>query len=150
MLTGISIGLFLSGCGKEDVEYRMTVDLRYVNQTDSLIRFEISESINSNNVSIIELSPSAESKIFSYDYEGVEKDVTPVTCCNDFLTNVYSQRESNGSSKKLNLNETLCVTHLNEKSTEISNYDIAVISDRHFRYTYTLKKEDFENAKTCE
>lgn len=146
---GISIVLFASGCGKEDIEYRMTVDLEYTNQTDSTVSFEIYESISSNIFSTVTLQPSSNSKIFSYDYEGVNENITPETCCNSFLENVYSRREINGSSKTIKLNDSLCVTHLNDKSTEITNYEVQIISERHYRYTYNFGKNDLLDAKIC-
>lgn len=62
---------------------------------------------------------------------------------------MYSSRDLNGSSKTITLNDTLCSIQLNEKSTIIENYDVETIADRHYRYTYSFKNNDFENAKMC-
>jgi hypothetical protein len=127
----------------------MAVDLVYVNQTDSSISFQILENIGLNNISTITLDPFSTSKIFTYEYDGVDKKITPQSCCNSFLRNVYDINDINGSGKKIVLNDSLCVFHLNNKSTIISNYNSEVISDRHFRYTYTFTFKDFKDAKKC-
>lgn len=150
LLIGISAVILTTGCGKEDIEYRMTVELVYSNQTDSLISFEILEHISSSTITEVELEPFSSSPTFSYDYEGVSRVVEPESCCDDFLTNVYTSRGFEGESKTITLNDTLCVTQLNEKSVLISNYSHEEIANRHFRYTYMFTKNDFENAKPCE
>lgn len=145
----ISSAIFMS-CGRVDVEYTMAVDLVYENKTDSLVSFSISEKISSNKVTEVKLPAHSKSKIFSYpSYEGVSKIVEPESCRNGFLGNVYASLNWNGLSKDITVNDTLCVTHLNEKSSLIQNYNYEIIADRHFRYTYTFNKEDFENAKLC-
>lgn len=150
LLIGISLSSLISGCGKEDIEYVMTVDLVYSNQTDSLIGFEILENISSSTITEIELEPFSSSSTFSYEYEGVSRVIEPESCCDDFLSNVYTSRGLEGESKTITLNDTLCVTHLNEKSVLISNYSHEEISNRHFRYSYVFTENDFENAEPCE
>jgi hypothetical protein len=147
---GISVLFLLVGCGKETIEYRMNVDLVYINETNGPIAFEIFEKISSNNTSFIELNPSEKSRVFSYDYERVTKKLNPETCCNDFLPNAYSSLEWNGSSKKLFLKDSTCIIHLNNRSTEISNYEVEVVSPRHFRYTYTFTHLDIEFPRRCD
>lgn len=150
LIIGLISSMIFSSCGKEDVEYKMTVDLIYVNTTDSLVHFSILEDIGSNEITEVKLYPYTTSKIFSYTYEGVEKIVDPQSCCNDFLRNVYASSDNNGLSKHITLNDTLCITQLNEKSCLIQNYSHEIIADRHFQYTYTFNEQDFTNAKLCE
>jgi hypothetical protein len=149
LLFGISALFLINGCGKETTEYRMTVELSYLNQTDSIIRFELHENITSNITSEIELKPGSMSSIFSYEYDGVSKIVEPHTCCESFLVNVYAGGDREGLSKQIEVGEFHCVTHLNEKSVLLSNYMSEVIGHRHFRYTYTFTRDDFENAVLC-
>ena len=151
LLTGISVLtlLLISSCEGE-TEYRMTVDLEFINSTDSTISFDIYEDISSSNQSEVTLVPKSKSPTFSYEYSGVSEFVTPENCCNSFLINVYSNEEFGGSSKVIVLNDTLCVTHFNEKSTLIENYNVEVISERHFKYTYSFVASDFSNAENCE
>lgn len=149
LIVGISLPLLLAACGKEDIEYRMKVALVYHNNTDSLVKFELRENISLGNSLIIELSGNTQSKIFSYEYQGVDKVIKPKTCCKDFLNNVYSSRDWNSSLKEIVLNGSYCVIHINDKFTNILNYNSEIIGDTHFRYTYTFKKDDFENAVLC-
>jgi hypothetical protein len=150
LIIGISVTILLTSCAKEDVEFGMKVDLVYENQTDSLVKFEILEDIGSNKTTTVELFPYSISEIFSYEYDGVQKHVEPENCCDSFLENVYSSLEFDGVSKKIILNDTLCITHYNNKSTLIENYNSMIIADRHFRYSYLFTRKDFVNAVKCD
>lgn len=150
LLIGISIFFLFTGCGKEDVEYRMTMDLLYVNQTDKVISFIIRPDISSNDVENVTILPQTQSKVFSYDVEGVDKNINPDNCCQDILIDVYGGRGLEGESQTLRIDDVLCVTHLNEKSVDLTNYSSEKVADRHFRYRYTFTDIDLENAEPCE
>ena len=151
LLIGINLFNLSMFCSCEGVtEYIMTVDLEFINNSDSTIGFEIYQDISSNEKTHFVLRAKSPSPVFTYRYDGVGKVVTPENCCNSFLTNVYSNEEFGGSSKAIVLNDTFCVTHFNEKSTLIENYNAKIISDRHFRYTYVFDASDFLTAERCE
>jgi hypothetical protein len=148
LLIGISaLIFFLNGCVQE-IEYGLTMDLLYINQTDETISFSI---INSNNQrETVSISPNSESEIFTYFISGVDKKPAIETCCQDPLIDVFGGRGTEGNSQVLIINDELCVTHLNEKSVVISNYLQEKISDRHFRFSYTFTNNDIENKHQCE
>jgi hypothetical protein len=148
LLIGISaIIIFFNGCVQE-IEYGLTMDLLYVNQTDETISFSI---INSNNQrETVSISPNSESEIFTYFISGFNKIPEIETCCQEPLIDVYGGRGTEGNSQVLIINDELCVTHLNEKSVVLSNYLKEKISDRHFRYSYTFINNDIENKHQCE
>jgi hypothetical protein len=143
---GISVLFLLVGCGKETVEYRMTMDLTFINRTDTVLSFNLNPSAASNNLENLTILPQSQSKIFTYDLEGVDKNLDPDNCCQGVLYNLF---EGGDPANFIVINENLCVTHLLEKSVDISNYDVEIISPRRFRYTYTFTKVDIENARPC-
>jgi hypothetical protein len=150
-LFGISISIISSNCGKELTEYKMNIDIIFVNKTDSTIQFDILKDLSSSSSLIsVELNKAVKIKEFNYEYVGVEKEISPTTCCKDFLSNVYSNKQVNGSTKTITLNTDYCVTHFNEKSVLISNYQVKVLNKRHYSFTYYFKGSDFENAVLCE
>ena len=150
LLIGISIILLAARCSKKDVEYRMTMDLTFINTTDNVVSFRVRPDISSSNLENVTIPPRTQSKIFTYNVEGVDKTMNPNNCCQDALLDVYGGRGLQGVSQTLKLNDKLCATHLNEKSVILSNYTTEIISDRHFRYSYTFTKNDFENAEPCQ
>jgi len=143
---GISVLFLIVGCGKETMEYRMSMDLTFINATDSLLSFNLNPSVSSNNLENLTILPQSQSKIFTYDIEGVDKNLDPNNCCQGVLDNLF---EGGNPANFIVINENLCVAHLLEKSVDISNYDVEIISPRHFRYTYTFTKVDIENARPC-
>lgn len=144
LIIGISaiIGISFIGCGDEDVEYKMTVDFVYVNQTDNTIRFSIREPSIGDSIDV-KLNPKTQSSTYSYEISGAPKNPTPENCCQGVL-------EGNiGTYSIIILNDEQYVVHEGEKSVLISNYKDSIISDRHFRYTYTFTEMDFENSLPC-
>ena len=79
----------------------MTVDLEFINNSDSTIGFEIYQDISSNEKTHFVLRAKSPSPVFTYRYDGVGKVVTPENCCNSFLTNVYSNGNLEGHQKQL-------------------------------------------------
>ncbi len=146
LLIGISVLFFVVGCGKETMEYRMTMDLTFINRTDSVLSFNLNPSVSSNNLENLTILPQSQSKIFTYDLEGVDKKLDPDNCCQGVLDNLF---EGGDPANFIVINENLCVTHLLEKSVILSNYDAEIISPRHFRYTYTFTKVDIADPRPC-
>jgi hypothetical protein len=149
LLIGISVPFLVAGCGKKDVEYRMRVELTFINTTDKVISFQMRSGISSSNLESVTITPRTQSKTFTYNVEGVDKKMNPGNCCQDVLIDVYGGRGLEGVSQTLKFNNNLCVTHLNEKSVILANYTTERITDRHFRYSYTFTENDFENAEPC-
>jgi len=146
LLIEISVLFLVVGCGKETMEYRMTMDLTFINRTDSVLSFNLNPSVSSNNLENLTILPQSQSKIFTYDLEGVDKKLDPDNCCQGVLDNLF---EGGDPANFIVINENLCVTHLLEKSVILSNYDAEIISPRHFRYTYTFTKVDIEDPRPC-
>lgn len=146
LLIGISVLFLIVGCGKETMEYRMSMDLTFINRTDSVLSFNLNPSVSSNNLENLTILPQSQSKIFTYDLEGVDKKLDPDNCCQGVLDNLF---EGGDPANFIVINENLCVTHLLEKSVILSNYDVEIISPRHFRYTYTFTKVDIEDPRPC-
>lgn len=150
LLIGISaLTVSLAGCGQE-IEYRMTVELIFQNTTTSQIGFSIRPDINSSGRENITLVPQSQSTVFTYEIDGVDKNPNIETCCQDLLVDVYGGRGTNGNSQVLRLDNDLCVIHLNEKSIVLSNYSKEIISERHFKYSYTFTDTDIENPQPCQ
>lgn len=145
-LFGISALSFAAGCGKETIEYGMTMSLKYINETDSVVSFNLRPDISFNDLENLVIPPKSESKIFTYDVEGVDKKLNPDTCCQGIMNDLFEVDFLN----LITLNDTSCVGHQNQKSVILTNYAVEIISDRHFRYTYTFTKGDFENAEPCD
>lgn len=120
----------------------MTVDLVYINQTDKTIRFKIEEPETMDMVEV-KLNSQSQSKVYTYESIAAHKDPKPKSCCEWFLADIV------GSKNTIILNDEQHVVHKGEKSVLISNYKDSIISDRHFRYTYTFTEADFENALPC-
>lgn len=144
---GISIVAFaILGCGKESVEYRLKVEFLYINATDSTVEFDFRESVSTLGLKQVVLNPKSSSDLLTIEAEGGFKKPNPVTCCQGILEDNYASSKV----KTLILNNSYCVIQADNKSTDISNYESEIISDRHFRYTYTFRKADFENAVLCQ
>jgi len=150
LLIGISVLFLAAGCGKKYVEHRMTMDLTFINKTNGVVSFTVRPGISSTTLENVTVPPQTQSKIFTYNVEGVDKRLNPGNCCQDALIDVYGGRGLEGVSQTLRFNDNLCVTHLNEKSVILSNYTTEIITDRHFRYSYTFTEKDFENAVPCQ
>jgi len=146
LLIGISVLFLVVGCGKETMEYRMSMDLTFINATDSLLSFNLTPRISSNNLENLTILPQSQSKIFTYDIEGVDKKLDPNNCCQGVLDNLF---EGGNPANFIVINENLCAIHLMEKSVVLSNYTVEIINDRHFRYTYTFNNTDIEDLKPC-
>lgn len=150
LLIGISaLTVLLSSCRKQ-TEYRMKMDLLFINQTNKEISFIIRPDILSSRVENIIIGPQSQSRIFTFEISGVDKIPNIETCCRDALIGAYGGSGTEGYSQMLRINDSLCVTHLNEKSVILSNYLMEKIADRHFRYSYTFTEADIANPKPCE
>ncbi|UOY05787.1 hypothetical protein L0P88_17830 [Muricauda sp. SCSIO 64092] len=125
----------------------MSVDLVYANQTDSTIRFKMFEPEPMGFIGVnlidVKLNPQSQRMVYAYETDGAPKDPKPESCCQGFLEGVL------GAHNTIIINDTSYVIHGGEKSVLISNYKDSIISDRHFRYTYTFTETDFENAQPC-
>ena len=153
-IIGILFGnaLFNTGCIPVDVDYGMRFGLTYTNQTDSVIAFVIRPYIYSNKVEEITLNPKSTIEIYnSQSIEG-PKDIIVPDSYRNALGSAYLARTENGYSKTLLLNDSLCVTHLNERSVLIENYAQEKIANRNYKYTYTFTDDDFkvERIEPCE
>jgi hypothetical protein len=150
LLLGISASFLGSGCNNSEiVEYGVTMDLLYINETDNSVSLNIREANSSTNTEVI-LGADSKSEVYSYELDGADKSVSPDTCCQEFLIDVFGARSLEGNSQSFQVNDTVCFVHLDEKSVLISNYSSEIIANRHFRYTYTFTENDFLNAMPCE
>lgn len=150
LFIGISILIVCLASCNQDTEYGVTMDLVFENVTTSSIRFNIKPSVSSINRQTVILAPQSRSNIFTYKFEGVDKNLNIETCCQDFLIDVYGGRGTEGDSQILALDNDLCVTHLNEKSVDLSNYAKEKVNDSHFRYRYTFDSIDIEDPQQCQ
>jgi hypothetical protein len=150
LLFGISALFLGSGChNNEIVEYGVTMDLLYVNETDNSVSFNIRVANSLTSTEVI-LSAHSNSEVYSYDLDGADKVTSPDSCCQEFLIDVFGARGLEGNSQSFVVNDTACFIHLDEKSMLISNYSSERIADRHFRYTYTFTENDFLNTMRCD
>lgn len=145
LLFGISAFLLITGCGKSTSEYVLEIDLQYQNVTDSTLSFEIAKGQSGAFETVI-LPPQSSGGPFSYHLDGDFVNPTPDNCCLGFVENNFKLSEAN----YITVNDSLCVLHNQEKSAILSNYESEIISDRHFRYTYTFKSDDLAGAAPCQ
>ena len=141
MLIGIKICSLtaLISC-ESDTEYVNTVEFQFSNLTDHKILFpQFSEPENG-----LELGPGQTTEVLGLKGGG-PKSPDPQICCQDILNDLIGP-----SGKLYVLDDSLCLVHINEKSDLIENYQIKLFSERDFRYTYTFRPEDFEDAERCE
>ena len=128
------------------VEYRLDAEFVFVNESDYVISFPISNYSGSVTL-VLESNESDTIKVLAS--RGF-KNLNPTSCCQGILTDIYGARDSEGAIQLIRLDDNLCVTHLNEKSVIISNYTSEIISERDYRYIYKFTNNDFLNANECE
>ena len=146
LLIGISSLSCLINCTEGDVDYRITVEIMYLNSTDSLIEFDIKPDLSFNEYEIILLAAKSTSRIYSYDIDGADKKPRPETCCDGVFSSLFRSDNFN----RIIVNDKNCLVHDNMQSAKRDGYQLDVISDRTFRYTYTFTEDDLIGGVPCE
>lgn len=131
----------LNGCDEGEIEHLLRVEFQFINNTSKTMTFNVYENIKTEEV---KLAPSEYSKAITENASGGFKNPNPKSCCQGILEDTIG---SNGGFYMLD--NSLCVSHVKEKSDLIENYSHEVISKNHFRYTYVFTENDLINSKPC-
>lgn len=136
LIFGIS-ALFFT-CDKGEVEYFLKTDFVFINETDKNISFEIREKTTTKMD--LNLEAKSTSKTYTINSDGGFENPTPDNCCQGVLQSFLV-----GSDQKsivIKKNDTLCIM---VEPAIIDNYKSEIISDRHYKYTFTFTDKNVKN-----
>lgn len=140
LIFGISTLFFT--CDKGEVEYFLKTEFIYDNKTDKTLSFLVRPP--SGRKKILVISPKSMSETINYDASGGFENPTPENCCQGLLEGLLGGAGIDNIDLKIDSTTCLLGT-----PTDINNYESEVISDRHYKYTFTFTDKVLEDKKDC-
>lgn len=131
----------LLALGACTTDYLITIDLQYVNDTDSTISFNMRDGRDFFNE--IVLLPGMTSSVLSYERMG-PKEIDPEECCSGIVMNLFESE----AGVYIHINDTLCVVQTDE-IVNGDKYESFLINKRHIKHVYTFTGSDLSGTEMC-